>query len=131
MPHPPCGAGHTPLHLALPKALAPHGGNFHLSNYLPMSSASLSLVPFLSFPSLRYHFFQQKVHQSCFHPLTPLLAGCSTPLSLPILEHLLQHRTVTFGSFQWEYCSIIFPKRSQTFLVCQAPFQHHIHVSIL
>lgn len=75
VPHPPCSTGHAPPHFALKtlhKVLAPHGGNspFKLCS---VNSASLSLLPFLSFPSLRYHFFSIRA------VFTPLFAGCRTP----------------------------------------------------
>lgn len=109
VPHPPCSTGHAPPHFALKtlhKVLAPHGGNspFKLCS---VNSASLSLLPFLSFPSLRYHFFSIRA------VFTPLFAGCRTPWASTSCS--------TFGSLQWEYCSIIFPERSQTFLSARLP----------
>lgn len=61
------------LHLTLPlqlviKVLAPHGGNFHLSSPVPVNSASLSLLLFLSFPSLKHHFFSRKCIRAVFSP---------------------------------------------------------------
>lgn len=119
VPHPPCSTGHAPPHFAYNSLLAPHGGHFHLSNSAPMSSASLPLLPFLSLLSLRYQFFQEE-NQSCFHPVTPPLAGLPEP-PLPEAPSPAQNRHFWVIHSSGNTAASFFPKGHKPFWSVRLP----------